>query len=58
LRDRALIKLMDYSFARVGAVLGMTDINLNAQSCAARRLDLGDRAVAGHVLGLELEFLI
>jgi len=36
----------------------ITDIDLDPQSGAARCLNLGDRAVAGHVLRLSLEFLI
>src|SRR5437868_15258565 len=38
--------------------LMVTDINLDTYGSAARRLNLGDRAVGGHVLGPGLEFLI
>jgi len=38
--------------------LVVTDINLDPQSGAAGRLDLGDRANGGHVLRFGLEFLI
>src|SRR5271170_7569559 len=36
----------------------ITDIDLDPQSGTARSLDLGDRAVAGHVLRLGLELLM
>jgi hypothetical protein len=38
--------------------LVVTDSDLDADGSTARRLDLSDRAVGGHVLGLGLEFLI
>src|SRR6516162_10440621 len=38
--------------------LVVADINLDPQSGAACGLDLGDRAVGGHILRLGLEFLI
>jgi hypothetical protein len=38
--------------------LGIADIDLDAQSCAARSGDLGDRAHSGHILGFGLELLI
>jgi hypothetical protein len=38
--------------------LMIPDINLDAHGSATRRLDLADRAVGGHVLGLDLEFLM
>jgi hypothetical protein len=38
--------------------LVIADIDLDSQSSPARRLDLHDRAVSGHFLGLGLEFLI
>jgi hypothetical protein len=38
--------------------LVVADIDLDPQSGATRRLNLGDRGVGGHVLRLGLEFLI
>jgi NAD(P)-dependent dehydrogenase (short-subunit alcohol dehydrogenase family) len=38
--------------------LVIADIDLDAQSGTARRLDLDDRAIRPHVLGFGLEFLI
>jgi hypothetical protein len=63
LRDRALIGVMTYAFARIGAVVAMRGVLWSSQALLARRADssisflhISETDCMAEVIGLELRY--